>query len=240
MSDASAPGGVPGGAKPGVGSTILKGLGAANPYIQAGLDVAGLVGGVASLFKKSPDDKDKETATKAQENIQNVAFSIEKMVGSGQMRPEAALVALDSLSKQAQQMAGITGEAGGSGRFGAGSQTAQLIINQVRANIQSNLQNNQDAFVNAPWRTQEAPGIEAGKIPNLNDAGANEELQKTRVRTGLRNYLIGADTSLEGTPLTSGFKAKSPYDLLPQAQEGVDKYFKPIQKPKSVLPGGGY
>lgn len=223
----------------GAGSKLLSFLSGSNPYVGAITSGIDAVGQIANLFRKSPDDKDKETATKAQENIQNVAFNIEKMVGSGQMRPEAAILALNSLEKQAQEMAGMKGEAGGSGRFAAGAQTAQLIINQVRSNIQTNQMNNYDAFVNAPWRSQAAPGIEAGKIVNLNDAGANEDLQKTRIRTGLRNYLIGADNSLEGTPLTSGMKPKSPYDLLPQAQDAASKYFKPVQTPPSVLGTGG-
>lgn len=215
------------------GDNILKIMNKANPYVNAGMEIAGGIGQLASIFTKSPYDKDKITATGSQQNLEKVAMDIEKRVASGQMRPEAALIALNQLEAQAAKMGGMQGEAGKNAPFAAGGNTAGLIIAQVKANIQTKLMGDYDAFVNAPFKGTEGPG--AGQMNTLQDAGANEGLQKTRLRSGLRNYFLGANQDLEGTPLTSSFKKTDPYANLPRAQEQVDKYFKPMMAPPSVV-----
>lgn len=222
--------------KTGLGGKLLEGLGQASSVLTGGVDLLGPIGQLASIFTKSPLDKDKQVAAGSQQNIEKVALDIEKRVASGQLRPEAALVALNSLEKQAAAMGGMKGESGTGSPFGAGSQTASLIINQVKSNIQSRLMNDYDAFVNAPFKGTEGPG--AGEMNTLQDAGANEGLQKTRLRTGLRNYFLGANKDLEGTPITAGFQKPDPYANLPKAQEQVDKYFKPMALPGSVVKKG--
>lgn len=235
-----------GGALGGSGS-ILKMLGAANPYINAAMGIGGLVGQIASLFKTSPEGQDKKTATGIQENIQNFAFAIQKAVQSGQVRPEVALNALNALEKQTDQYAGMSGQGSGSEHFGAGAQTAKLIISQVKQQIENGLTNDYTAYVNAPFRDPSqpyqganagmpsaAPGAGLGQMMNVNDAGLNEGLQNTRVRTGLRNYLLGADNSLAGTPLTQGLTPHNPYDLLAGASDATSKYFKPVPTPPTV------
>lgn len=217
---------------PKIGEKLLKGMSSLNPYISATMGLADGIGQIASMFTPSPYDNDKRVAAGTQQNLEKVAMDIEKRVASGAMRPEAAIIALNQLEAQAMKMGGMSGESGSNAPFGAGGSNASLIISQVKANIHSKLLNNYDAFAGSPFKAED------GSMHNLNDAGANEGLQKTRLRTGLRNYILGADQSLEGTPLTGAFKKSDPFANLPKAQEATDKYFKPVPLLPSALKRG--
>ncbi len=214
------------------GSLLSAGLNLFGQVNKAVQDVAPIAG----LFRTTPTGQDKNTAAGLQQNIEKTALSIENLVNSGQMRPEAGLTALDSLERQGIQMGIIKGASGTGTAFAAGGQGADLIVTQVKANIQSRVQNNNDAYVNAPMKGA-APNPNAfptpngsggmipggGTLPDMTGgasgngvapfSGANEPLQGIRARTGLRNLLTGADNSLAGTPIASPLKVASPFDF---------------------------
>src|SRR5581483_1876379 len=95
-------------------SSFLSGAGGMAGPIGMGLQVLGTVGGYVAA--NQANKKGERIATGNQENLQNTALAIQDAVNKGQMRPEAALYALQQLQQQAQQLGG-SGSGVGTGNF---------------------------------------------------------------------------------------------------------------------------
>ncbi len=207
------------------GSILSKGLGAAIPGLNIATGIMDAAGPIMQLFRKSPQGQDREKATGMQQNIETTALQIQDAVNKGTMRPEAAMIALDQLLKQAGGMGGEGGQTGDRSNFAAGGNTAGTIIAQIKGNVQSGMMNRNESYVNSPWKEQSDDGSTDpnAAMRTLNLPGATESMKKERLRSGLMNYMTGADSSLGNSTFGNALKPTSPYDFLGGAQDALAK-----------------
>ncbi len=188
----------------GSGSKLLNGLNMGASMINPILGGIEAVKPILDLFQTSPLGKDKQTGTGMEQNIEKAAMDIERRVMSGELTPEAALVALQGLERQAVAMGVTTGQAGTNAPFAAGANTAGVILNNVKSNILNKKEQSDSAFAATPFDgSSMAPSTEA--------------LQNRKMRTGLRNYISGAPSGLEDSPIAGALKPTSPFDHINEA-----------------------
>tara|TARA_R100001530_G_scaffold128792_1_gene98715 strand:+ start:1066 stop:1863 length:798 start_codon:yes stop_codon:yes gene_type:complete len=162
-----------GGLAGGVGGKLaalsgIKGLGWLGGPWGAALGLGLEYGPKLAGFFKS--DKTSTRAAETQQNIEKAAMDIDAAVRAGRMDPDSAIAALDSLSAFANRMQG-----GGENQFGRAGTGANLIIQQVRANIETI----RTARLSEPFD------------PTKGFTGS-PGFQRDRFATSLRNFLGGA------------------------------------------------
>jgi hypothetical protein len=163
---------------------------------------------ILDLFKTSPTGLDKQKGTGMEQNLEQTALRIEKMVNEGAMSPQAALVALNALQQQADLMRTTQGAAGNSSNFAAGANTASTVIQQAKANVGTTNENRNADYASQPFGPE---GF--GK--------ATEPQQNRKIRTNLRNYFTGAPSGIENTPLEGLMKPVSPFANIEKATSTV-------------------
>jgi len=138
---------------------------------------------VSALWPRA--DKGKQFATKIQQSMETGSQDILRAVQSGQMDPDAALVALRLISGSALNLRGDPDDKGNLTRAG---RMANIIISQNIAEVQSfRTKSLFQPFENAE---SERRGLE-----NTREAFGSPEFQRDRLRTGLTDFFTGG---LEG------------------------------------------
>lgn len=162
----------------GLSGMLSKGLGAVG-------GISSLVQSLGPVISLITPNKQRIEATKLQEALELSAKQIGDYVNSGQMDPAAAIEALNALQAQAARM-------GGSPDLAQGAQRAGITIAQVKANVSSGINKSLTSSFNDPnaW---------GGKAT----LGGDPAIQKAKLGTGIRNYMLGSDlgNELKGTKL---------------------------------------
>ena len=163
-------------------------------------DIVQTGGNIASYVPRPNESR--QQAAGLQQNIQDTAIEIQRLVNSGQMDPDAALQALDSLAVRAVQM----GQAGNNPDMIRASHIAGLVIANVRAGVE----------------TRRTAGIHASTAGGLQGSVRN---QQDQFSTLLRERLLGkrADETA-GSPVDQLFQPKRTVaEMLPGITDQANK-----------------